>query len=193
MRYCSIDVETCGLNSDTCDILEFGAVLDDLKIRRSLSELPTFHCYFVLPEYKGEPSALSMHAEIFKRISEREGGFLYLNPQSFGNMFKQFLLNHDYDLEKGKVTINVAGKNFSSFDLPFLHKKTDLVKHVNIRQRVIDPSILFLTSTDKTLPNLSECKKRAKMPNSKVYHDAISDALDVVSIVRKGLEFKSFV
>ena len=31
MKYCSIDLETTGLNPKTSDIIEFGAVLDDLE------------------------------------------------------------------------------------------------------------------------------------------------------------------
>lgn len=39
MRYCSIDIETTGLNPDTCDILQFAAVLDDLNDPKPLVDL----------------------------------------------------------------------------------------------------------------------------------------------------------
>lgn len=193
MRYCSIDIETCGTDPDTCDILEFGAVLDDLKVKNPINSLPTFHCYFVLPEYKGQPYALSMHKNIFLNIAEKKKGYIYTDPMKFGDMFKEFLLNNDYDLSKknNKVFINAAGKNFASFDLQFLNKRTNLSQHVVIRNRILDPSILFLDKKDEVLPSLSDCKKRAGLQEL-VSHDAVSDALDVIKLMRKSFEYKFF-
>jgi oligoribonuclease len=143
----------------------------------------------VSPNYRGEAYALSMHSEIFRRIADREPGYVYTSPTRFGNMFKKFLLDYGYELENDKVTINVAGKNFASFDLQFLNKQTDLSKHVKIRHKILDPAILFVKPSDYVLPGLSECKKRAKMPEH-VAHDAISDAKDVVGLIREGLGHK---
>lgn len=189
MKYCSIDIETCGLNEENCDILEFGAVLDDLKNPIPIKMLPKFHCYFNLPNYKGEPYALSMHAKIFRRIAEKEKGYTYCSPMKFGYMFKQFLLKNGYESERDIVSINFAGKNPSSLDIPFLKKKTDISKHIHIRHRIIDPSILYVKRDDECLPNLSECKKRAGM-SEHVSHTAIADAIDVVELLRRGMQYK---
>lgn len=189
MKYCSIDIETTGLNHDNCDILEFGAVLDDLCSEMPVKHLPTFHCYFVSHVYCGEPKALSMHAKILDRIANREKGFTYVAPTKFGNMFKKFLMKYGYELENDKVIINVAGKNFGSFDLQFLNKKTDLNKHVVISNRFLDPSILYVRNGDKRLPDLSLCKKRANLEET-VNHDALSDAIDVVKLLRHSLGHK---
>ena len=189
MKYCSIDLEMTGLNPETCDILEFGAVLDDLRYKMPINNLPKFHCYFALQNYRGEPHALSMHGKIFERIAAKEKGYLYYPPMKFGYAFKQFLLDHDYELENDRVTINVAGKNFAAVDLQFLNRQTDLNKHVKIRHKILDPAILFIQGTDQVLPGLSECKRRANLPDH-VAHTAVADALDVVKLLREGLAYK---
>jgi len=189
MQYCSIDIETCGIDPNNCDILEFGAVLDDLSCQRPVGSLPTFHCYFILPIYRGEPFALSMHSKIFRRIADREEGYTYMSPTRLGNAFKKFLIKAGYEEGQGRVTINAAGKNFGAFDLQFLKQQTDLEKHVKIRHRIIEPAMLFVKRGDMVLPNLEECKERAKQP-SNVQHNAIADAIDVINLVREGLGYK---
>jgi hypothetical protein len=83
------------------DIIEFGAVLDDLDLRMPIDSLPKFHCYLVKDSYCGEPYALSMHPTIFRRIAERgleenRRKYSYLTANSLGNSFKKFLLNNGY-------------------------------------------------------------------------------------------------
>lgn len=177
----------CGLNPDTCDILEMGAVLDDLENPLPLEELPRFHCYF-LPmsegnTFKGEPYALSMHPKIFLRIDKREAPYSYLSPRKMGNSFKTFLLRNGYEEERGKVYINAAGKNFANCDLNFLNKQTDLDKHVYIRHTILDPGILYMEKDDKTIPGLGKCLARAGFDDT-VAHTAVEDALDVVKLIR---------
>lgn len=192
MRYISVDIECTGLDPLTCDIIEFGAVLDDLDQRMPIDSLPMFHCYLVKDNYFGEPYALSMHPTIFRRIAERgleenRKKYSYLNANSLGNAFKKFLLNNGYASEHDKVLINVAGKNFSSFDLQFLKHKSDFLKHIEVRSGVLDPGILFLEGEDKGIPGLKKCKERAGIEDTTVYHDAISDAKDVIELLRRKL------
>jgi len=177
----------CGLNPDTCDILEMGAVLDDLNDPKPLEELPRFHCYF-LPmneggTFRGEPYALHMHPKIFLRIDKREPPYNYYSPRKMGNHFKKFLLENDYMEERGKVYINVAGKNFGNCDLNFLNKQTDLERHVHIRHTILDPAILYVTKADRQLPGLATCLARAGF-DANVAHTAVEDALDVVKLMR---------
>lgn len=195
MKYLSIDIETTGIGRPKCDIIEFGAIFDDLRNQRPIASLPRFHCYFLPPEgetYCGEPYALSMHPLIFRRIADREKPYDYVSPRKFGFRFKQFLLSCGYILEKDSITINAAGKNFAAFDLQFLDEKTDLSKHVGIRHRIIDPSILYIKKDDEALPGTKECKERRKLltgdtATAEVSHTAIDDAIDVINLVRTGL------
>ena len=55
MKYISIDVETTGLNPETCQILSFAAVVEDTKNRDvPVEELPFFYKIFNLEYIKGE-------------------------------------------------------------------------------------------------------------------------------------------
>jgi DNA polymerase III epsilon subunit-like protein len=83
-------------------------------------------------------------------------------------------------------SISVAGKNFGTFDKLFLERLPRWKQAIRIKQRIIDPSILFVDwKTDDAMPSLDECKKRANIPG-KVTHNALEDAWDVVQILRKN-------
>ncbi|MFW6172505.1 MAG: hypothetical protein ACOC5T_02055 [Elusimicrobiota bacterium] len=189
MKYASIDIETTGLlkrtdNCLNCDILSFGCVLDDLKNPQPIKELPRYHCYFVNDIYKGEPYALSLHSEIFRRIAERSPSYNYIRPNRFGSVFKNFLIKHGYSAEHDRVTINVAGKNFAVFDYPYLMEKTDINKHVLMRRRFLDPGILMLDfENDEAIPSMKECLMRIGI-DREVNHTAIDDAIDNILVIR---------
>lgn len=191
MRYVSLDLEMTGLDPETCDVLEFGAVIDDLEDIRPIDSLPSWHCYFLPPEdgcYRGQPTALAMHPQIFSRIANRTEGYNYYSPMKFGNQFKNFLDAHGFKANRDKITINVAGKNFGSCDLQFLNKKTDLSKHVQIRHKILDPGPLMMMVDDEVLPCLEECLERAGyLPE--VSHTAVADALDVIKVIRYHFGF----
>jgi len=186
MKYVSIDIETTGIQD--CDIIEVGAVADDLSnLDTPVEMLPTFHCYFVQEKYQGEPFALNMHAEIFRRIAAREEGYNYYKANKFGHHFKNWLVKEaGYKLEKDRVKINAAGKNFANFDMPYLREKTDLFKHVGLRNRVLDPGILFVEDGDFAIPGLEKCKVRAGLKGY-VDHTAVADAIDVAELIRIAL------
>jgi len=82
------------------------------------------------------------------------------------------------------ITINVAGKNFGTFDKLFLEELMWWKKLIRVRQRIIDPAGLYCDwINDETLPNLDECKKRANIDGA-VTHDALQDAWDVIKVLR---------
>lgn len=80
--------------------------------------------------------------------------------------------------------ITVAGKNFATFDKLFLEKLPRWKQVFKIRQRIIDPTILFTDwQNDESLPNLTTCKERAKTGGA-VVHDSLLDAWDVIELMR---------
>ena len=84
-----------------------------------------------------------------------------------------------------KIGCNAAGKNFSSFDKKFLDRIEKLYEFVYFRQRVLDPSALYIDwDNDQTSPDLSTCKKRAGL-NDFVSHNSLDDAWDVIELFRK--------
>jgi hypothetical protein len=80
--------------------------------------------------------------------------------------------------------LNVAGKNFATFDKLFLEKLPRWKQLFKVRQRIIDPTILFTKwNEDEQLPSLTVCKERANT-GGEVTHDAIDDAWDVIQLMR---------
>lgn len=92
-----------------------------------------------------------------------------------------------YPILKSNITkshLSIAGKNFGTFDKLFIEKLPRWQQVFKIRQRIIDPTILFTDwINDETLPNLTTCKERAKT-GGEVTHDAIDDAWDVIQLMR---------
>jgi len=80
---------------------------------------------------------------------------------------------------------SAAGKNFATFDKVFLENLPRWKQLMRVRQRVIDPAILYVDwKNDKALPSLGECKERAGL-GSHVAHDALDDAWDTIEVLRK--------
>jgi DNA polymerase III epsilon subunit-like protein len=83
-------------------------------------------------------------------------------------------------------SITVAGKNFGTFDKLFLERLPRWKQAIRIKQRIIDPSVLFVDwKKDESLPSLNDCKKRAGI-KGEVTHNALEDAWDVIQILRKN-------
>jgi hypothetical protein len=83
------------------------------------------------------------------------------------------------------ITINVAGKNFGTFDNLFLKELPWWQKLIKTRQRVLDPAVLCVDwKNDDSLPSLITCKERMKVDGI-VTHNALEDAWDVIEILRK--------
>jgi hypothetical protein len=111
-------------------------------------------------------------------------GFGYeLSPGFFVNTINGV----EYPVIGGKtkpITINVAGKNFSTFDMLFLEELPWWKKLIRVRQRILDPGILFVDwQNDDTIPNLKTCKERSNIDGI-VTHNALEDAWDVIQILR---------
>jgi oligoribonuclease len=125
-------------------------------------------------------------------LAQKFYDFLFLNgiyPNS------SFLNNHvrnvngtmipAFNNHTPSLTINVAGKNFGTFDKLFLDELPWWRKLIKVRQRIIDPSILYCRwDEDESIPSLKKCKERADI-DGEVAHTALEDAWDVVQMLRK--------
>jgi len=206
MIYVSIDIETSGMNEDTCQVWEFAAVIEDTAKDILLTDLPKFHTIVTQDVYQGEIFAMNMHADLLKmhandeyRISKgvdkchnkdlasRFWSFIY---KYFPQAFEQFRIN-------GKETaINIAGKNFNGFDRNFLKKVPHMMASsgfgygYRFHHRVIDPAPLYVRPEDENLPGLETCLERAGYAGD-VKHGAYSDALDVIKVIRASGKFNN--
>ena len=196
MKYVSIDIETTGLDPETCQILQIGAVIEDTLNPVPFEDLPSFKCIVEHENYSGSPFALSLNSWILKILGglenktkdERLEYRKYHNILPVGLVAKSFqmwLIENCLATDLiGPVKINAAGKNFASFDKVFLQKLPNWGANVQIRQRILDPAILLTDwKTDESLPNLQVCIDRCKLAGE-VTHDALQDAIDVVRVIR---------
>jgi len=181
LRYVSIDIETTGLDPETCQILEIGAVWDDWT--KPIHELPVYHRLVAHEEYRGNAYALALNAALLKRLSgEREPWFL--DPDQVADDFATWLKVCGWD---GQTALTPAGKNFASFDRQFLRRLPRFEQVVKLHHRTLDPAVLFWRPEDEKLPDSKTCYERAGLDN-KVAHTAVEDALAVVRLVRLGIK-----
>jgi DNA polymerase III epsilon subunit-like protein len=178
MNLVSIDIETTGLDAETCQIIEFGAILNgpwDTDL------CPRFHCYVIHDVIKGEPFALAMHAKILQRIADRDNRYRYLRTYNLIPTFRKWLVNNDCSGE-----IAIAGKNFANFDLPFL-RKIAFWHTIKMNHRILDPSMLYWQPAVDgfELPDTATCARRAGI-NLKITHTALHDAEFVLELIRRA-------
>ena len=186
--YVSIDIETTGLDPDTCQTIQVGAVIDDWET--PIDELPTFNCYVNHGIFKGEPYTLSMHAAIFRLIAEAKihhrqmyGDARIALPEQVAHHFKVWLEKNGIHMQPG-VKILVAGKNFGAFDKGFLDRLPGWKRTIRMKHRFIDPGNMFyIPGEDDGPPDTKECLRRAGLPPH-VNHTAPEDAMDVVRLIR---------
>ena len=135
-----------------------------------------FRVYFCSPD------------EVVKEFSDFlwKNGFNY--PMTDLSKTVRFIEGHSYPIFGGNtkpILLNVAGKNFGTFDKLFLEKLPWWKKLIQPRQRMIDPAVLCCDwNNDESLPSLNECKKRLDVKGL-VTHNALEDAWDVIQVLRK--------
>ena len=186
MRYLSIDLETSGSNPLNCQILEFAAVLEDTETSQvPVEELPAIRLVVHHEVLTGTVGALALNARLLQEITDAEAKNNLPNdhclPAEVLVRFAEFLDTHKVDRKRALVA---AGKNFASFDLPFIHLLPGYGELLHISNAVIDPALLYLNwHKDKKLPNMSACKARAGLSDV-VSHQALEDARDIVRLLR---------
>jgi len=213
MIYCSIDIETAGLDPAVSPILSVGIVLENTETAKytPINELPSLHIGIAHSRIVGDIVALAMNAELIKTLSEytlnaakinslkyKEFDYIVYRSADIVPLIVQFLRTHipPKDLYKliltdGRIQITCAGKNFASFDLKFLMAVPDLSESLRFSHRDIDPALMYLRfDTDIYPPSLSTCKSRllesypGAFESDVVSHTAVDDARDVIQLIR---------
>ena len=195
-KYASIDTETLGLDPETCDVLEVGIVLEDFK--SPVESLPSLHFYVTYPDdnYKGNAYAMAMNSEIIGIIANRHNhpSRLISKDETFvpvdmvdrymHEWLSSFASEPDQIFLSGEIL--AAGQNFIGFDLPFLKSIGVGNKDSKTRfhHRCLDPATLFFDpEIDDVPPSLEECLRRSGI-DKEVTHHALSDAIDVINVLR---------
>jgi len=183
MWYCSLDLETTGIDPEHCDVIEIGAVIDRCVDPLSDADRPEFHCYVKEDLYTGEPYGLSMHAATFKRIAKEEGPYHYWAPfQAIREL--ELWFEGNWNRVTGTKKVLFAGKNFGSFDLEYLKRMPGFDEQISYEHGMLDPGPLYFNpKKDKKIPNLEACLKRADLVED-VTHTALQDAIQVSKVIQ---------
>ncbi len=191
MKFIALDLETSGLFENQHQILEIGAVVDDLANPLPFKELQAYHAYVTHKTIVGDPFALSMHPKILERIAKKTPGYQYLAEDQVLPNLTEWLLTQGFELNKyNRMSVTLAGKNVAAFDLPFLRKLPGYGTVFQAHHRTLDPAMLYLKPDDQRIPDLATCLLRAGL-DSAVAHTAVEDSLQVIQLLRKhyGISF----
>lgn len=199
MRFCSIDLETTGTNDDIHQVIEVGAVIDDLENPEPIDSLPEFHMYVEHDTYNVSEYCLGMHAEtgIFEKLS----GYSGEKPENVGSLngvvreLNSFLEGHlelTSGPDEGRGRFNVCCHNFTVFDFRFLRDVVDWhtgnigseeVWDVN-RIYPFDPCNFYMRPDDDRVCGTRTAMERAGIEPEGL-HTAVSDARDMIRLTRK--------
>lgn len=181
MKYVSLDIETTGLDAQLDQILEVGAIIEDTNNPKAREDCPQFHVYVDNERLSGNTFALSMNANILKKILELKKAKDTVNLVNTGGVISGLV---SFLKQNGIEKATFAGKNFAAFDLQFL-KKMYGYSDLKLHHRFLDPTVFFTDfNTDEILPDLTLCKTRAGIKGT-VTHEALDDAWDVIELLRK--------
>ncbi len=177
--FVSLDIETTGLDPETCQTIEIGAVIDDWL--NPIEDPDTFDMYVVHEHYHGEPYALSMHPKIFRDIATGSGKES-IRVEGLAQQFAMWLAQCGMGEEGEKIV--VAGKNFAGFDARFLSRIPHWDEFIKFHYRVLDPTMLcWNPMADSVPPSSKDCMKRCHM-DGEVAHTALEDAIMVAKMIQ---------
>lgn len=181
--YCSIDIETTGLNPETDQILEFAAVLalpEDKN--KSVNDLPYFHRKIRYDRLEGAPYALMLNSGLIAEMAKlprdtTPDGWLRLHD--LGKEFAHWLRARIG--ENGRV--HPCGKNFQGFDRQFLWKTPGFPKQM-FTHRAADPGAAY--ATWEGIPGLDSFANPTGLQGKE--HEALFDARKALYWVMKALD-----
>ena len=178
-KYLSIDIETTGLDPETCQILEVAAVAETGEWDRPVEALPFLRLLVGHAEIRGQAAALALNARLVAELADDPRKAT--SPAAVAWKLREFASEH-----LGPDTPTLAGKNLGTFDLRFLRRLPGWDNDFPHRRRVIDPGVLwFDPMADETVPDTTECMRRAGVTNDRP-HEALSDCRAVVELIRRG-------
>lgn len=162
MKFISIDLEFSSLNLEDAKILEFGAIIEDSKLKLPFEECPKFHCLINHKKLTGEIYALAMNSDILKTlakiddIKDKEEKTKYikenniLNDYEVTESFFHFLYDNGMCEKSFKDAnyVNIVNKNI----YPAISSKLPKTKIILAGKNLYSKDIPLL----KTLPRWNE-------------------------------------
>jgi len=173
--YIALDIETTGLDPETCQILEIGAVYNDMS--RPVAKCQTFERLIDHKTITGSPYALRMNANLISRIADGEG--VDLDGAVADLMcWITYLANRDkFD------TVHLVGKNVGSFDVPFL-KRVPSWQAFLFHYRCLEVGSMYATpdGISGQAELIANIERMYEIPGRE--HEALHDAMVSLALVR---------
>ena len=185
MRYLSIDIETTGLNHQTCQLLQVAGIVEDTKTLLPREKCPQFNIFVEHPNVQGEHFAVWMNGWIFEKIITQNFNECekLLQPHEVISYIYKFCKDHGLMKNKSGLVVP-AGKNFTGFDNLFLKNLAPRGFDWFFHHRSLDPATSFTNfQEDEVAPSLDECLSRIGVEKS-ITHRADDDAWDVIQVLR---------
>jgi oligoribonuclease (3'-5' exoribonuclease) len=177
--YVAIDIETTGLDPDTCQVLEIGAVIHDPA--KPLLECPTFRACIKHNVITGTPRALQMNARLLEEIADGGGEW----EDNACERFHNWLKTHFEDLTVNHI--HALGKNVGTFDLVFLNKISEWPKWL-FHYRSLDVGSMYATPDGMYSQGELECELADEFSIPGEPHEALYDAFVSLALARKFWE-----
>jgi len=193
--YISIDLETTGLNLGKSQILQIAAIYDDGTTL--VDKLITLNIYINQQITYVELDALVMHekTKIFSKIQEANKA---KESKKIGPAIDTFLDFIDVCRTPNgfgsKYKMTLGGKNASTYDIPVLKNwmSEEQLERFNelVYHSVIDVGSIYFQDFGR-IPSLTEILKQLQISHGitreEVTHNALYDALDVVTAIRSRI------
>lgn len=161
MRLVALDLETTGLNPGLDQILQVGMQCFESETGEVVGE-----CEFLVRSscgrYTGDPFALAMNVELFKKLAVANDDFHYLSelPYAISSHFARWRVDRPH----------AVGFNVGSFDIQFLKQNdVDLFRH-----RSIELGSLLMSHLGSGVPITSKNWAR-ELGQEDMPHTALAD------------------
>jgi oligoribonuclease len=192
MKFISVDIETTGLNPEECNIVELAAIAIDTDKPLTFDSCPKMRV-LVKPRHglmAMNPFIANMHRELWPQFSSTKQ--FEQDKGKYPIIFEEnvILALNAFGKSLGPDKMTFAGKNFASFDLPFIieagrHAKgngCEGPEKLHCRHRSLDPGSMYVIGSDSECPNTETCLERARLKPTKA-HTALGDAWDIARLV----------
>lgn len=187
--FVSVDIETTGLDSGMCQIIQFGAVYDTGI--GSIDSQQRIEFLVRHPRYVFDgPFAAVMNHGLFVRLKTIEENLKKGHPtEEYVDGLDGLVRRFDFWLRNqcrwdGFSKLTMAGKNYATFDRMFL-RRSQKYRELPIHHRTLDPGSMFydMRHDIEGPPSTEECMRRAGLVGT-VKHEALDDALNVCQLIR---------
>ncbi len=84
MKYVSLDIETTGLDKNKNQIVEVGAVLDEIGSTTPIEELPKFRAVLLHDEMVMGPYCANLHRDLWQEISKAQKQYGHAIDEEYG-------------------------------------------------------------------------------------------------------------